>query len=837
MCLEGTLCPMNALCQVGTRLCKVQVIEQGADHMQGNVKEIKISVRNLVEFILCSGDLDNTKARNEAEAMQEGSKIHRKLQKQMGANYTSEVSLSITVPVTRDGIDFVLTIEGRADGIINNHVIREDFAVLIYEEEEEPPEITVDEIKGVYMELSHLAAPIGVHRAQAMCYAYIYATKNNLARIGIRMTYCNLETENLKYFEETLTYEELQAWFEQLVSEYAKWAAWQIKWTRKRNDAIKELKFPFEYREGQKDLVAGVYKTILRKKKLFIEAPTGVGKTISTVFPAVKAMGEGLAEKIFYLTAKTITRTVAEDTFRLLGESGLELKTVTITAKEKVCILDKPDCNPGACPRAKGYFDRVNDAVYELLTSENDISREHILAYAEKHCVCPFEMGLDVTLWADTIICDYNYAFDPNVYLRRFFLNDRQCDYIFLIDEAHNLVDRAREMYSAVLFKEDFLEIKKLVRDKGAKLVRQLELCNNDLLRMKRECDEFEVLENIDSFVMHLLSLMTEYEIFLQEGFITEGREEILRLYLDIRHFLNMHELQSDNYTVYTDYEQDRFRIKLQCMDPARNLLSCMNKGRSTILFSATLLPINYYMEQLGADKEDYAVYAPSSFLPENRIIMLATDVSTKYTRRNEKEYTKILRYIRDFTGARTGNYMVFFPSYQMLEEIAELAGEELRGLVIQSSSMTEVEREEFLEAFVEEPAESRIGFCVMGGIFSEGIDLKNNRLIGAVIVGTGLPMVCNERELFRGYFDERNGTGFDYAYLYSGMNKVLQSAGRVIRTKEDRGAILLLDERFTQKQYYGLFPREWYPFITVTVNSMKPSLEAFWSCDTPYRA
>ncbi len=801
--------------------------------MQENRKEIKISVRNLVEFILCSGDLDNTRARKDADAMQAGSRIHRKLQKQMGSNYSAEVPLSITVPVTRDDIEFELTIEGRADGIIHNNTMKEDFSILIFEEEENLPEVIIDEIKGVYMELSHLTEPIGVHRAQAMCYAYLYATKYEHSRIGIRMTYCNLETENLKYFEETFSYEVLKSWFDHLVNEYAKWAAWQIQWSQKRNTAIKTMDFPFEYREGQKELVTGVYKTILRKKKLFIEAPTGVGKTISTVFPAVKAMGEGISEKIFYLTAKTITRTVAEDTFRLLSDSGLLLKVVTITAKEKVCILDKPDCNPGACPRAKGYFDRVNDAVFDLLTSENDISREHITTYAEKHCVCPFEMGLDVTLWADAIICDYNYTFDPNVYLRRFFMNEKQCDYVFLVDEAHNLVDRAREMYSAVLYKDDFLEIKRLIKDKSSKLARLIDYCNNDLLKLKRECDDFEVCNNVDGFVMHLISLMTEYDIFLQEGFITEGREEILRLYLDIRHFLNMYELRDDNYTIYTDYEGDRFRMKLQCMDPSKNLLTCMNKGRSAILFSATLLPINYYMEQLGGKPEDYAVYAPSSFLPENRLIMIGNDVSTKYTRRNEREYRRILDYIKDFTKAKTGNYMVFFPSYQLLQEVAELAKEELEGIVIQSNSMTEAEKEQFLEEFVEEPSVSRIGFCVMGGIFSEGIDLKNNRLIGAVIVGTGLPMVCNERELFRGYFDERNGAGFDYAYLYSGMNKVLQSAGRVIRTKEDRGAILLLDDRFTQKQYYNLFPREWFPNVMVNLSTMKPMLDEFWNTVT----
>lgn len=803
---------------------------QRGGKMQEKINQIKISVRNLVEFILCSGNIDNTRGRSDVEAMQAGSRIHRKIQKQMGANYMAEVPLSITIPLIVKELTFELTIDGRADGIISNLEAEETYENLVLEGMmAERPEYTIDEIKGVYFDVSHMTEPIQVHKAQAMCYGYIYGTQNGLSGIEIQITYCNIETETIKRFQETLTMEELTTWFTHLVDEYGKWAAWQIKWTEERNQLIKQTTFPFPYREGQKDLVAGAYRTILRKKNLFIEAPTGVGKTISALFPAVKAMGENITEKIFYLTAKTITRTVAEETFKILKDQGLPLKVATITAKDKVCVLDKPECNPGACERAKGHYDRVNDAVYDLITHEHEITRDLISQYAEKHMVCPFEMSLDVTLWCDGVICDYNYVFDPNVYLRRFFANEKKNDYVFLIDEAHNLVERGREMFSAVLYKDRFLEVKRIVKDKSARLSKELDGCNKELLLLRRECDEFELVERIDGLYLHLLKLMGEYEIFLQERFIGEGKEEVLALYLDVRHFMNMYEIHDENYRIYTDYEDDQFRVKLQCMDPSRNLARCMDRGRSAILFSATLLPIQYYMEQLGGTKEDYAIYAPSSFPTENRLIMLSNDVSTKYSRRNEREYHKIIQYIKEFTEARTGNYMVFFPSYQMLQVIAELAVDELQGIVIQTNSMSELERETFLEEFIEDPVETRIGFCVMGGIFSEGIDLKGNRLIGAVIVGTGLPMVCNERELFRGYFDEVNGKGFDYAYLYQGMNKVLQSAGRVIRTGEDQGAILLLDDRFVSPQYMELFPREWFPNVTVNQYSMKEVLSNFW--------
>ncbi len=793
-----------------------------------NGAKIKISVRNLVEFILRSGDLDNrTGGRRDTDAMQEGSRIHRKIQKQMGSNYSAEFPLSITVPISREGIAFELCVEGRADGIISLA--------------EEIPSVVIDEIKGVYMELNHLEAPVAVHRAQAMCYAYMYARLYNHENIGIRMTYCNLETEYMKYFKEAFTIAELKNWFSKLVDEYGKWAVWQLCWGRYRNESIKLLDFPFPYRTGQKELVTNVYKTIIRDKRLFLEAPTGVGKTISTIYPAIKAMGEGLVGKIFYLTAKTITRTVAEETFQNLMEKGLHLKSVTITAKEKICLLDKPDCNPVSCVRAKGHYDRVNNAVFDLLNNENDITRDLILSYAEKHEVCPFEMCLDVTTWADTVICDYNYAFDPNVYLRRFFLGEKKNDYVFLIDEAHNLVDRAREMYSAVLYKEQFLKVKKLIKNLNGitqnsghyntpKLEKRLEACNSDLLKLKRKCDDCSIINDIMDFVLHLMRLMTDYEEYLSEYTAAEGKEDILGLYMDIRHFLNIYEIYSDKYITYTDYdEQGEFRIKLLCMDPSDNLNTCLDKGKSAVFFSATLLPIGYYKEQLGGREEDYAVYAPSPFRKENRLLMIGSDVSTRYTRRNQEEFEKIVQYIVRFIKAKKGNYMVFFPSYQMLNQIAELAQDKLDGIVIQKNNMTETEKEIFLEEFTVEPDTSRIGFCVMGGIFSEGIDLKNDRLIGAVIVGTGLPMIGNERELFRSYYDKRNKRGFDYAYLYQGMNKVLQSAGRVIRTMEDKGAILLLDERFRQTQYANLFPREWYPNLLVNLKTMEVELKDFW--------
>ncbi|MFW5631676.1 MAG: ATP-dependent DNA helicase, partial [Acetivibrio ethanolgignens] len=764
---------------------------------------LKISVRNLVEFILREGDIDNRNSgMADKDAMQEGNRIHRKIQKEQKGDYQAEVPLSITLPILDEntGESLELTIEGRADGIFT-------WQELVY----------IDEIKGVYREVEHMVEPVGVHLAQAKCYAYMYLLKLKGEEIGTRMSYCNMETEQIKYFEQIHTREELESWFNGLVKEYAKWACWQVGWMKERNASILPAAFPFPYREGQKRLVSGVYRTILSGKKLFIEAPTGVGKTISTVFPSVRGMGEGRVEKLFYLTAKTITRTVAEDTFRILKNQGMKLKYVTLTAKEKICVLDKCDCNPIACERAKGHYDRVNDAVFDLLTSEEEISRGLLEEYAKKHSVCPFEMALDVTTWADVIICDYNYVFDPSAQLKRFFAGDKKNEYLFLIDEAHNLVERAREMYSAILYKERFLEARALVKVFSKKLEKKLSACNQAFLKLKRECDEFELFDSVGELVLRLLSLSTELEEFLQEYTSFENREQILELYFEVKNFLYIYDILNDKYRIYGDYSGNEFRVHLQCMDPSDNLKLCLAKGRSAIFFSATLLPIKYYMEQLGGEEGDYAMYALSPFDKKKRLLMVGGDVSTRYKARSLQEYRKIARYIEEFVQIKRGNYFVFFPSYQFMEQVLDCFPLEREWeLYVQAAGMSEAEKEEFLGYFTEEPGITRIGFCVMGGIFGEGIDLKNDRLIGAVIVGTGLPMVCNERELFRSYYDEKKDSGFEYAYLYNGMNKVLQSSGRVIRTDEDEGAILLLDERFLTKQYTSLFPQEWFPYEIV---------------------
>lgn len=843
------------------------------------MQELHTSVRNLVEFILRGGDIDNRSGRMITDAMMEGSKIHRKIQRSMGENYQAEVPLALAI----EAEEYMLVIEGRADGIAYGEFPNQNSEKEAYTQDtfldrtgKSEEMVYIDEIKGVYRNVATMEAPVYVHKAQAMCYAYIYALQNHLDQIGVQMTYCNLDTEDVKLFQEVFAWDALADWFGNLIAEYRKWADWQIMWRRKRQESIQNLEFPYPYREGQRKLVGDVYRTIRRGKNLFLQAPTGVGKTISTIFPAVKAVGEELADRIFYLTAKTITATVAKETFGLLREQGYQAKIIQLTAKEKLCLCgntaieqeaadqDNPypdfpqiklECNPQNCPYAKGHFDRVNDAVFELLQASDLFTREEILAQARKHRVCPFELSLDVATWCDNILCDYNYVFDPNVYLKRFFQDSSKEKYLFLVDEAHNLVDRSREMYSATLYKEDILAVKKIMKPHNQAIARTLDKCNKAMLDFKRECENYSVCESVGVLTFYLMRLVSQMEEFFEKPREFPDKKTVLDFYFELRNFVNIYDLVDENYVIYDEMQEDgRFMIKLFCVDPSKNLQKCIDKSVSTIFFSATLLPINYYKRLLSTKEDNYAIYAQSTFDETQRLLAFGRDVSTKYTRRGPAEYEKIARYIRAAIRSKKGNYMVFFPSYKMMQDvydvfvrveresdtrngvavsdepnIAEESLEESLTIIMQHSNMNEAEREEFLQAFEQEDGGTLVAFCVMGGIFGEGIDLKNDRLIGAVIVGTGLPQISNEREILKQYYDKQGLSGFDYAFRYPGINKVLQAAGRVIRTQEDRGIIVLLDERFLQSDYNALYPREWKNRIVGNVETVDAEICKFW--------
>ncbi|MCT4618190.1 MAG: ATP-dependent DNA helicase [Marinisporobacter sp.] len=777
-----------------------------------NTKEIKISVRNLVEFILRSGDLDAS-FRSMSRAV-EGTRAHQKVQNAQDTNYEAEVTLKHKL----EHKGYTFFIEGRADGIIKENAA-----------------ICIDEIKSTTKPLEMIDENYNmVHWAQAKCYAYIYAIQNELDRMDVQLTYFHLETEKVKNIRKTFSFKSLEEFFYEMINRYMVFANFTSDWCNLRDISIKDLTFPFEkYRIGQRELAISAYRTIRDQKKLFVQAPTGIGKTISTLFPTVKAFSEGHTSKIFYLTAKTITRQVAEEAFTKMREKGLRFKTLTLTAKDKICFKEERNCDPEYCEYAKGHFDRINEAILDILKNEDELSRIVIENYAREHHICPFEFSLDLATWVDGLICDYNYIFDPRVYLKGLFeFHQNECT--FLIDEAHNLVDRAREMFSAVLTKKPFLEVKKIFKDTEPRIAKALDKMNKYMLKVKKYCEEkdFYIQKEMFEDILYLLNrVISESEEFLAEKKGKKGYPELLELFFDCLSFIRIAELYDDHYVTYVQKEEKDVLLKMFCLDPSYLLSEAIKRGKSAIFFSATLSPIEYFKDILGGDREEKNIILPSPFDRKNLCLMIGNNISTRYKDR-ENSYYKIADYIKTIVAQKKGNYLVFFPSYKYMHEVYERFEEKYPEYrtILQESTMNEEKREDYLLSFEEKPKIPLVGFAVMGGIFGEGIDLKGNRLIGAIIVGVGLPQICLERNIIKDYFDEKNHKGFDYSYTYPGMNKVLQAAGRVIRTETDKGVVFLIDERFNYFSYKKIFPREWNNSINVkSEEGIMKTLENFY--------
>lgn len=771
--------------------------------------KIKISVRNLIEFVLRSGDIDNSfRSMNSAI---EGTKAHQKVQKSYGEGYESEVTLRHQVEYG----EFTVEVQGRADGIIINK-----------------EETIIDEIKSTSKDLEDIDEDFNhLHWAQAKCYGYIYCVDEELDEISIQITYFHIETEERKIIKKKYSKGELKEYFYDLIIKYIEWSKITFYWAEERDRSIREAEFPFgAYRKGQRELAVATYKTVVEGKKLYAQAPTGIGKTMSTLFPSIKAIGEGEASKIFYLTAKTITREAPVASMKLLEEKGLQAKTVIITAKDKICLNEETKCNPRDCTYAKGHFDRVNEAIIDIFENENLINRERAISYAKKHHVCPFEFILDVSLWADIIIGDYNYVFDPQVYLKRFFegLNE---NYIFLVDEAHNLVDRSREMFSTEISTEEISPVLEIFGDKYKKIYNSLERCKDTMERIKGELSgrkEYYRKEEITDLYFPFKRSISLLEPWLIEEKGVEKYEEVLELYFNLLKYIKISDLYDDHYVTYIREDGDNTNFKLYCVDSSYLLRQAFERGKSSILFSATLNPIEYYMDILGARKGDYNIRLSSPFPRERLGLLIDTTISTKY-RDRERTYGDVANRIQSFVRGKEGNHLMFFPSHAYMNRIYDLIIEDREDLniIIQDRNMGESEREDFLNNF--NKYENLVGFAVMGGIFSEGIDLVGEKLIGAVIVGVGMPMISFERNIIKDYYDSNGGKGFEYAYTYPGMNKVLQASGRVIRSKEDKGSVLLIDDRYGTGIYRSLFPWEWMDYKRVNGFTLERNLKNFW--------
>jgi len=771
----------------------------------------QIAVRTLVDVVLRAGDLDMRFAASGRPL--EGIRVHQKIQRQRPEGYRAEVPVSMEVETS----DLILVVAGRIDGVL-----------------ETDEGIIVEEIKSTTKDLKIVETFTDpCHWGQAKAYAYLLARTQHLKAVTVRLTYCQLDTGDILELVEELTHDQLDSFFQELIDSYLKWATTLVRWRHLRNAAILSVNFPFmHYRTGQRTMAVAVYRTIRDGGQALIQASTGIGKTMAVLFAAVKTLGEGHTDRVFFLTARNTGKTAATQALNILQEKGLRLKRVSLTAKEQICFCPDATCNPDVCEYANGHFDRLPEALDDAFLRDN-LDRSAIEAVARSHRVCPFELSLELSRWADCIIGDYNYAFDPRVYLKRFF-DEENGAYAFLVDEAHNLVDRSRDMFSAKLRKSEFLELRRAVKAHLPAVYRAAGKINTWMLDARKKIQEdggFQSDANLPDGLEPLLRVFLRVsERWLAKNQSTPYREIVMDRYFEICGFLRVWDQFDDSYVTCRQVTGKDLQVKLFCLDPSSHLKLALRRSRSVIFFSATMTPARYFQDILGCEATASVLAIPSPFPSTHLKVFIANDISTYYAQR-EQSVDRIVALVRSFIHPKKGNYLCFFPSYEYLSMVVDRFKESEDGVQIlaQVREMDDAGRALFLDRFSAHNYQTLVGFAVMGGIFGEGIDLVGDRLSGAVIVGVGLPAICPERDLIRSYFNRR-GAGFDFAYRFPGINRVLQAAGRVIRTNQDRGALLLVDERFCRSAYQELLPDQWAMAMVRSKRQLEERLKQFWS-------
>jgi DNA excision repair protein ERCC-2 len=772
----------------------------------------RVAVGTMVTRVLRSGDL-RIEFSN-ARRARDGIRIHRRIQKSRPDNYEAEVPVSFTVKTAKAALE----VSGRIDGVYIN-----------------PGYCTIEEIKTTVQDLDRICAdPDPVHLGQARCYAYMYAVEKKLELVEVQLTYCQVESGDMKSFSRAYSVVELRAFFNDLAGRYLEQSRRLLKWHTRRDSSIDALDFPFSgFRGGQREMAVEVYRTIRDNRQLMVQAATGIGKTLGTLFPAVKAMATIENSKIFYLTARTTGRLAARKAFKVMRESGLRIKTLNITAKDKICFLPERSCNPEDCEFARGYFDRINRAIESIFTLD-DFSRSRVEETAREFRVCPFEFSLELVFWVDCVICDYNYAFDPRVSLKQFFIESgEKC--IYLIDEAHNLVDRSRAMFSSQIEKHDVLDLRRKIKKCLPAVFRILGKINSWMVKERKQCEQladgaYSQKEIPAELVTLLTAFVRQTETWLVENVKASFREELLDFYFKAANFLKTAEQYGKEYVTFVEQFSKNLRIKLFCLDPARRLKEAMDNSTADIFFSATMTPATYFRRLLGCRKDTACLQIGSPFPTDHLGLFVADRISTLYRQRSET-LEPLCETLLSMVSKKNGNYLLFFPSYKYMTMVHEIIAKTQPALniIVQKPEMTNAEKSSFLKQFQEKTGGVLVGFAVLGGIFGEGIDLEGDKLSGAAVVGVGLPGISYENELIKAYFNEVEGTGFQYAYQYPGINRVLQAGGRVIRTAKDRGIVLLVDQRYARYSYRSMLPKHWQPFRVRTTRDLEVALDNFW--------
>jgi DNA excision repair protein ERCC-2 len=773
---------------------------------------LSLSVHGLVDFLLRKGDIDS-RIYNQ-ETMQMGTILHAAFQEKQGHEYLSEYALKETF----ERPEGVIALEGRADGII----VGGDFPII-------------DEIKSTVIPLEDFYhEQKDWHFGQAECYALMYLHETKGEKCAIRLTYLSQTSTEKKTVERLYDLPSLEKDVDGLMDEYLAFFTKQFAHEEARNHSAKSLAFPFGgFRKGQREMAKYVYAVAKNGGTFYCEAPTGIGKTISALYPAIKAFASTDNKKIFYLTAKTSGRLSAYDALTALYEKGFLGRDSLLIAKDKICFSPGAACNPDECPFAKGYYDKIKKAMEEACEAGYRFDEEHVVGLAKKYAMCPFELQLDLSLWSDIIIGDYNYFFDPLVHLERYF--DPEVDsskYLVLIDEAHNLVERGRDMYSAELSAESFSRAKKALRSLKEPKIKTAIGKVEKLLR------DYDLASKgpITDFAGVPPELKKLLDAFSKKGQELQKKEhpKLPDAYKDISREAHRFSFLSENFpqeeTLYGEREKTDYVLHLACLDPSPMLSSSLKIVKGRVLFSATLSPMNYYQDAISGNHEDPYLLLPSPFPKENFDLLLAPMVSTRYKDRS-KTYSEVARYLARFVAGKLGNYFLYFPSYEYLENIQPFLNFPNANVFTQEKEMSDEEKSLFLSRFLSHPEKTTIGLLIIGGSFSEGIDLVEDRLIGVAVVGIGLPQLSHEKDLLRDYFAKKNGEGYEYAYMNPGMNKVMQAVGRLIRSEKDRGAALLIDDRYLHNEYRDLFARLWTSYDVVTSpEDVEKNLRDFYS-------
>jgi DNA excision repair protein ERCC-2 len=755
------------------------------------MKEISISVKDIVELLYGSGNITSTK--NLLQRAQEGTDIHKYWQNQ----YSETDKKEVVCQIKYEQEDLTLSIQGRIDGVL----IREN-------------EVIIEEIKSTHMDFDQLELETTPsHFAQAKIYAYIYAVTNNLKRINVLLTYIQVNDLKVKQFNKSFTIKQLETYYLKTVEKYIKWEDKIRLHEETRQKSIIGLEFPFpEYRLNQREMMAYIYRNILNQGKLYLEAPTGIGKTIASLFAGLKAINKP-RQKIFYNTAKNDGKKVVIDTIKLLEEKGLVTKSIEITAKDSMCFLDKRDCDPEVCKYAKGYYSRIFKTIDDVYSNETLLTKELVKHYAKKHTVCPFELSLDLSNYADIIICDYNYVFDPMAHLIRYFEDD-QYNPILLCDEAHNLVDRSRKMYSSSLTESMFikaLEISRYVKpDPSYEINQVLEVFSAAKITLL-EVDFVQKEEVNPNLLLYLRKLAVKLDKIFSDDKIKFERQELQDFYFEVSRFLKINEFYNNDFVYVIERYEEDIIISINCLNASEFINQTIdNHCEAANFFSATLTPMFYYKSLITSNLgEDISLI--SDFSQNNLLLLAIDDISTRY---KDRDYSidKIVQATKALVNGKKGNYIIFFPSYAYLNKLEGILLDEIENVnfISQKRNMFSHERDDMMNLFKDESDVSQVFLFVMGGIFGESIDLIGDQLSGVLIVGVGLPAIAPFNNILKSHYDLTFDNGFDYAYTYPGLNKVIQAVGRVIRTKTDRGVALLLDDRFTTRKYLRLYPKFW---------------------------